>query len=495
MRHLLEKETRTNRKTRRAMQARTSRRRGMAVVWLGLTMTVFLGMAAMTVDQGFHLTRKAQSQKAADAAALAGAFQLANFRTTTEATASAQQYAGLNGYTNGGSNAGVGNANVVVTYPVPGEPANYFKVSVVRPERMFFGSAFLRLVANQNVTSRSVGSSALALYETLAPMNINGGGTYGLNDGPATLAMFGPDAVYSFGDCYSTRRLNNGQPNPLYTGLGYDFTINFPATITQAKVDIFDPDCYNLGNIADAAPGVRIDELRTSGGGQGSSSNATVTRYTLYADNGTPSNPSDDVRISSADYGSVSATDMRWTSVFTFDRANYRNQNFRLNATTISGASENGFNIRAGASSDYDGTGRDGGPANGVNNFLTNGTEVTSQGHMPMNFNRTGSATVTLGYVPPEAASKELIVRKFDTDVGATTVVYTCDGPGMSGFSFTGVLSGNGEFRTDNIPIPSYYTGGNWRATYSAALQDTSVWDMSYTGSGPGRPGRVRLIR
>lgn len=482
-----------------------SRRRGMAVVWLALTMTVMLGMAALTIDQGFHLTRRAQAQRAADAAALAGAWKLANFESIDSAKAAAVDYAGRNGYSTGN------NATVDTIYPVPGLATNLFKVDVYRPERMFFGSAFIKLLTKQDVSTRTVGAKAVALYETLAPMNINGGGTYGINDGPATLAMFGPDGLYTYGDCYSTKKLNNGTKNPLYTGKGYDFYINVPATYNQTKMWIFDPDCAQKDNIADALPGVRIDEWRKANGADGVASDATTTRYTLYRDNGTPYNPSDDVQIAQASYGNVSSTDMKWVVPpgFEFNRQSYAGQNFRLNATTISGASENGFNIRIGHgddnpaanidTSDYDGTGRDGGVVgvNGVtagNKFPGNGTEITATGHMPMNFNRSGSATVTLGFVPGAAVGKQLVVRKYDTDVGSTTVTYTCDQ--LPGYSFAGVLSGNGEFKTDNIPVPTNYptTGGTWKATYTAGLMDTSVWDMSYTGAGPGQPGQVRLV-
>jgi hypothetical protein len=109
-----------------------------------------------------------------------------------------------------------------------------------------------------------------------------------------------------------------------------------------------------------------------------------------------------------------------------------------------------------------------------------------------MNFNRSGTTTITLGYVPAAAAGSELQIRKFDTDVGGQSVVYTCDT--LPGLSFPGILSGNGEFTTDTVPIPASYTGGTWKATYSASLQDTSVWDLSYSGYGPGRPGGVKLV-
>jgi hypothetical protein len=437
-------------------------------------MVVFLSIAAYSVDMSFLYWRKARAQQAADAGALAGAFMLANLYPVSTATQYASSYTSYNGYTNGAADG----STVQVTYPVPGLPANYFRVRVVRPEQTRFAGVF-------GMNRVNVGATSTALYMTLAPMNINGGGTYGMQDGPTTLSLFGPDGFYNNGDCYSVRELPNGTANPLYTGKGYDFEVNVPSSLSNTVLEIFDPDCYNAsggsGSVADASPGRRVDEYRTPSGGGGNSSHATTTRYNLYADNGTPGNPNDDYLIQSRSYGNTSTTDMKWNSVFSFNRNNYPGQNFRLNVTSTDGSSENGFDLRAGP------------PRSGSTAFNpNNGTSITAQGHLPMNFNESGQATVTLGYVPVEAAGSQLTIRKFDTDVGSTQVTYTCDT--LPGMTFPGVLSGQGEFATDNLTIPSSYTGGTWKATYSAGAQDTSVWDMAYSGYGPGRPGGVKLV-
>ncbi len=101
---------------------------------------------------------------------------------------------------------------------------------------------------------------------------------------------------------------------------------------------------------------------------------------------------------------------------------------------------------------------------------------------------------MALGTVPISAAGGQLTITKFDTDVGAGTITYTCDT--LPGRSWPGTLSGNGTFATDNLQIPDdYTTAGIWRASYVAGLQDTSVWDMSYDKSGPGSPGTIKLVR
>lgn len=463
---------------RRNWRSRRYRRRGVALVYMALGLTAFIACAALAVDIGSLYRRRSEAQKAADAAALAGAYQFATFQATSGnpayAHSMAQYYARINGYRDD-----LGQATVITTYPVPGRATNNFRVRVMREEPLFFAQIF-------RLRTRPVSASATALYTTLAPMSITGGGQYGQPNGPTSLSMFGPDGFYNNGDYISVRTLANGAANPDYTGRGYDFAVNIPSGFGTTDFEIFDPDCYNAGGVADALANVRVDELRTPDGGAGDSGDATTTRYRLYYDNGTPDNYSDDVLVNltsggTADksYGNTSSTDMQWADVFRFNRNNYGAGNFRLNATSTAGSSENGFNLRVNK-------------ANQTFN-ANNGTSISATGHLPMNFNQGGNATITLGFVPTQAAGGTLEIRKFDTDVGAQTVVYRCDS--LPGMTFNGVLSGQGAFTTDTITLPANYTGGNWTATYTAGAQDTSVWEMSYNNSGPGRPGRIKLVQ
>jgi hypothetical protein len=149
--------------------------------------------------------------------------------------------------------------------------------------------------------------------------------------------------------------------------------------------------------------------------------------------------------------------------------------------TTTDGSSENGFDLRAGPPR-----------ADGVPFNPANGTSFLANGHIPINFNKdNGTTTIRLGYVPPEAANGELLIRKFDTDVGGQSVVYKCEGWN----SFNGELAGNGQWVTDTIPLPSDYPGGMWTATYVANTQDTSAWEMAYSGPAPAGRRKVSLVR
>lgn len=458
----------------RSWHRRTTRRRGSVLVYMGLGLIAFIGTASLSVDMGNLYGRKARAQIAADAAALAGAYELANFRDAN-ADAAAINLARINGYDN--TKAGV---IVNTTYPVPGKPKQYM-VTVSRSEPLFFARIF-------GLRDRPVTGKATAEYETLAALSITGGGIYGQPDGPTNLSVFGPLARYDYGDFRSPQFLLDGSPNPDYTGEGYNFTINVPNSYTDTVLEIFDPDCYNAGGERFVEAGVRIDELRkpynADQSGAVDPSDITTTRYRLYWDPTGRGNPDELVPIPGGDksYGDDATTDMKWEPAFTFNRANYAGGKFLLNVTTTSGSSENAFNLRAKPS--------------GVDFDPNNGTSITADGFVPMNFNGSGLATIEIGEVPQAAAGKQLSIRKFDTDVGSLKVEYSYVAPdGSVVQAGEGQLSTNGEFHTDTISLPVSYPGGKWRATYTAGANDTSVWEMSYAGGGPGKPGPIRLVQ
>jgi hypothetical protein len=172
---------------------------------------------------------------------------------------------------------------------------------------------------------------------------------------------------------------------------------------------------------------------------------------------------------------------MQWAPAFTFNRANYVGGKFLLNVTTTSGSSENAFNLRAKEA--------------GVEFKPDNGTSITADGRVPLNFNATAQTTITLGEIPQSAAGKQLTIRKFDTDVGSKEVYYTyTDANGKVSEPYRGQLSNDGEFHTDTIALDNSYPGGTWSATYLAGANDTSVWEMAYEGAS-GKPGPIKLVK
>jgi hypothetical protein len=299
--------------------------------------------------------------------------------------------------------------------------------------------------------------------------------------------------LYSYGDFRSTMFLNNGSPNPDYElqadghGKGYNFTVNVPGDFSETVLEIYDPDCHNAGGRRYVEKNVTIDELRKpynqNQGGAIVPSDITTTRYRLYHDPTGKGNPNELDLIEEKSYGDDSSTDMRWAPVFSFNRASYPGGNFLLNVTTTSGSSENAFNLRAR-------------PAN--EEFKPdNRTSITADGYVPMNFNGngTGNSKIELGTVPETAAGNQLSIRKFDTDVGSLDVYYHYEKGSFKSQSIKGRLSTDGEFYTDTIALPNDYPGGTWFATYTASANDTSVWEMSYSGGSPGKPGPIKLVR
>lgn len=474
----------------------TSRRRGSVVIYFALGMTAFIGIAALVLDLGFRYMRKAEAQRAADAAALAGVFYLSN---PTYANTIAKYYAAKNGYNTTAGQAGYDPTTIVTMQTAPDGNQSHFRVQVSRIEPTFFGGML------QKGRPR-VGASAMAEYISKAELNINGGGAYGVN-GPVTLSLFGPDSYYNYGDPFSTKLLGNGSPNPQNKGWnGYDFAFEIPSNYNAqfgtntATLDIFDPDCYNANNEVNAT-GIKadntgtVDEYRAPTGGNGSVSNATTTEYSLYWDPNTPNDVTDDQQINTTlSIGADSAYDMKWNKMFQWNQSTYTGQTgrYRLNVKSTNGSSENGFNLRAGP------------PHVTSMNTATNTTWastygnksatpiITATGNLPMNFNTAGTSTVTLGVVPGGAAGGELYINKFDTDVDAKSITYSCTT--LPGQTFSGVLSNDGQWKMDTITLPANYTTGVWSATYKAGQGDTSVWQMSYQNYVPGQPGRLRLI-
>lgn len=474
----------------------TARRRGAVVVYFAFGLTLFLGIGALVLDMGFRYHRKAEAQRAADAAALAGAFYIGSGASVAESWA--KYYAAQNGYNLTPGQAGYDSTNIVNAQFAPDGNKSHYKVSVSRVEPIFFSSLFSR-------TKPRIGAAAMAEYISNAELNITGGGSYGVN-GPVTLSTFGPDGYYNNGDPFSTKYLTNGQANPQHNGFhGYDFAFTIPSDYQslypsgtsktkkkQVELEIFDPDTYNKNGATDADGTNTVDEYRKPDGGTGGVSNATTTKYTLYWDPNTPNDTTDDILVDDPiSIGADSSYDMKWNNMFQWDYTQSKFQGagrYRLNVESTGGSSENGFNLRAGPvhSSMSDATWSS-----------TYGTDsavpvITASGNLPMNFNTSGTVTVTLGVVPTDARGGGLYINKFDTDVDALSVTYSCTS--LPGQTFKGTLSSNGTWKMDTIALPANYTTGVWSATYKAGSGDTSVWQMNYQNYVPGQPGHLRLI-
>jgi hypothetical protein len=216
----------------------------------------------------------------------------------------------------------------------------------------------------------------------------------------------------------------------------------------------------------------------------------TVTRFSLYSDAGTPDDFSDDSLIDSREYGGDGATDKTWDNAFALQVAAIkasrpdRNVNLRLQAQTISGSNENGFNLRVARPTDTDETFQNGG----------NGTNVLAIGTLPVNFGATGQGNVSLGAVP--AGATRVSIRHFDSDVGVapgSTITYS---DGTSQYNGNPLAAGAADDKeeVDSFEFGEGYAGGPWSALYSAGGSDNSTWDLSYEGPDSTQPGEIRLV-
>ena len=124
--------------------------RGVVAVWVALTMVVLLGFAGWAVDFSHWNDERAHMQKAADAAALAGAVYLPD--DPAGAVAAAREIAAKNGYSSGVS------ANVLSN-------SNQLKVTIDTSVK----SSFAQVVG---VGSASLSKHAVSEFESPKPLDI-----------------------------------------------------------------------------------------------------------------------------------------------------------------------------------------------------------------------------------------------------------------------------------------------------------------------------------
>src|SRR5690606_32133193 len=96
-----------------------------------------------------------------------------------------------------------------------------------------------------------------------------------------------------------------------------------------------------------------------------------------------------------------------------------------LDVTTLSGGSENGFEIWAGPD-DYvstvasDVNARNVQVINNPSSHSSRGVTVFGLGHLPMNSNVNNAVNIPLIYVGPEYAGTTIFISNYDSDSGAT---------------------------------------------------------------------------
>jgi len=121
----------------RFLESAWSREDGQTVVLAALCMTLLMGFLALSVDVGLLFCAKRSAQTAADAAAIAGAQEIAYSDVVTAARADASR----NGFTNGTNGVAVAVNNPPLNGPHAGN-SGYVEVIVSASETTFFLNLF-----------------------------------------------------------------------------------------------------------------------------------------------------------------------------------------------------------------------------------------------------------------------------------------------------------------------------------------------------------------
>ena len=254
-------------------RAQHSDERGVVLVWLAITLVLLLGVTALGVDVAYWQVTKNREQRAADAAALAGAVAYPGDPAT--AAQQAQGVAADNGYSVGAITPGgagtscplAGNATTAVCAGA-GDQSYQYKVTVAQKVNNYFGGIF-------GIHSTTVSASAQAEY--LGPLQMGSPSNQFGNDPdntnwpinatnpPQTYPNFwgninGGGTAKEQGDAYAAdwcdttngalvtdgcTAAGNGN-NVDYTPNGYYYAVDFTSA-GSADLQVFDPALVNVG--------------------------------------------------------------------------------------------------------------------------------------------------------------------------------------------------------------------------------------------------------
>ena len=240
--------------------------RGVVLVWTAIMIVVFLGVAAFAVDVAYWHLVKGRQQKAADAAALAGAITYPGNRTASDNAA--RDVAGKNGYAVASITqiGATGSCNLTsgekAVCSGPGTEAFQYKVTIASRVENIFGGIF-------GLGQTTIRASATAEY--LKPLSMGSPSNQFGNDpdntdwpptDPQSYPNFwgnieGAGTAKQQGDAYAANWCDNtvtdgctgagDAKNVNYTANGYYYTVDFTAD-GPAKLQIFDPAFVNVGS-------------------------------------------------------------------------------------------------------------------------------------------------------------------------------------------------------------------------------------------------------
>lgn len=513
---------------RRLLRARLRQRPrdgGYVAVMVALLMTVFMAMAALTVDVGHWYMVGAQAQKAADAAALAGAPNLPG--KPSEAFATAQDLSRRNGFANGAQ-------ATVVTTAVDSQPTR-LRVTVDREVDNFFGSLF-------GIPTSTVRRTAVADYVGPLPMgspcnefgndpdatgirssNCDGAGQFWANVGS-------PSATKVSGDAFQNNACGSGvdgcvgSTNVDYDSQGYYYVVTLRRPVSNLRFEAFDPAFVAVGDLCDNAALKGRDRAGKTdsryakgaqspyctgdqrfGGGTGEVATAFTVRQptakTTYWD------PATYAPVCTQTYPGHNLTDIakmptatydvfrRWTQLCTIPYAPAGQYMIQVRTNGVGAdraAGHNRFGLRV--YSPTDSAAKD-------EMSIAGFSKMAIYANLPA-----ATTTFHLARVPSAAAGQALNVELFDIgdSTGSGNVsVLAPDGSGLTQCTGTGPAKGalptctirasssfNGKWQTISVPVPKDYScqdddpNSCWfrlRYAYGSGNQpsDTTSWKAS----------------
>ena len=240
-------------------EGQRERQGGFVLVWMALMIVALLGMAGLAVDVANWYFQANRQQKAADAAALAGAVFLP--ADTTQAYGSAAALADKNGYK-------TGVASTTVTAQQESKPTR-IRVTITRNINNFFGG--LLGVNNTTITRSSVaefagpvpmGSPSNVFGNEPAPdgqwSSVTGNSNFWVNVAGAQTTKISGDqhqaGVCASGvdGCSGTTNVDyyslSGALDPNYQGYFYNVRVNSPPPGQKLAIELFDPVFAQVGD-------------------------------------------------------------------------------------------------------------------------------------------------------------------------------------------------------------------------------------------------------
>jgi hypothetical protein len=292
--------------------ARRRRSGGQVIVMFAGGLVFFIGLMAIVIDVSWYWANTLRVQRAADAAALAGAVYLPGDLTSAKLYAANE--ATKNGYTAGGG---------VVVNPVQDiNDPRQLDVTVSAPVGTFFMRVFGLPTITASRTAKAVyvqpvpmGSpeNYYGIYCLTTPSNSNCDATTSVANatGVGKLASKGfwgafqssgdvhneGDAFMPYNDTLNPGSNPQGGTNPDYSAKGYDYAVEVPAA--GGKVWIFDPTFCPVGSGLGTGDHYNADASRQWGGASGT--NYSVSSfYTLFDTNGTMFTTGDDTQVATS---------------------------------------------------------------------------------------------------------------------------------------------------------------------------------------------------